>query len=612
MPITFSRRAVLMGGAALAACATAPSEGSPFAGKLESWTRTVLQQSPEDATRGGYPETYAGVFKDRLDDRSASAVAHERALAPRLLGELNAIDRAGLSDGDKLTYDVLKAFWTNQVGRAQFDYGTFSIGGGARPYVLSQGAAFFGLPDFFDNAHAVNDLDDANAYVARLSQVARALDSEAARARADAARGAAAPDFITAKTLRAIEGAVAIPVDHQIYLTALRRKLDALVANGRPQARADAILARAERIVRTDILPAHQRTAEYLRAAQGAATHDAGVWKCPRGDEYYAAALRYATTTALSADEVHEIGLARVAEMQAAADAALRREGYTQGSIGDRLTAINNDPGRHYSNDDAGRAQIMADTRARIARVMAVAPQWFAHLPRAPLEVRRMPPVIEAVQSAAYYFAPALDGSQPGAFYMTLADMTKVSRVDLATVTHHEGVPGHHFQIALALERDDIPLLRRVTHFTAYVEGWALYAEQLVNEQGFYNADNESRVGYLRWALWRGCRLVVDTGLHAKRWTREQAIQYMQDNLGGADPTTIVNEVDRYVANPGQACAYEMGRREIVRLREEARAALGPRFDLRGFHDAVLLQGALSLDVLGQQVRAWSASVQDA
>lgn len=613
-----TRRTFLLAGAALAACAptmqaSQSDAAAPlsFGDQVDAWTKQILRPSPESGTFLALPEDFmGGRYKDRLDDRSAAAQARGKALAAQLSSEIGAIDRAPLSEADKLTYDVLKTSFALNAGFAQARYGSFAIGNGGNPYVLDQQAsAFINLPDFFDSQCAVNTADDAEAYVARLAQVDDALDQEIARAEADAAIGVIAPDFLIDKTLVAVGRALSASAAEQTYVTSLAGKLDTLVsAGGMDRGRADALIAQATQITGDNILPAHQRTQAALQALRGRATHDAGVGARPDGESYYANALAYFTTTSLSPNEVHEIGLARVAELQARADTALKAEGLSRGSVGARMAQITADPARHYPNTDAGRAQILADTRARIARVMQDAPQWFAHLPRAALEVRRMPPVVEAVQSAAYYQSPALDGSRPGVYYMTLANMNNVSRVDLATVTHHEAVPGHHFQIALAQEQD-MPLIRRTATFNAYTEGWALYAEQLVDEMGYYDDYNEGRIGMLRWALWRGVRLVVDTGVHAKGWSREQAERYMHDNLGD-NPTIINNELDRYCAWPGQACAYENGRREIVRLREEARAALGSRFDLRGFHDAVLLPGSLPLTVLADQVHAWSARVQ--
>jgi uncharacterized protein (DUF885 family) len=264
------------------------------------------------------------------------------------------------------------------------------------------------------------------------------------------------------------------------------------------------------------------------------------------------------------------------------------------------------DPQYAYPQTEAGREQLLADVRARVAAVSARAARWFAALPKAKLEVRRVPTTAEASSPGAYYDPPALDGSTPGVYYINLRSMGEMTRIDLPTQDYHEAVPGHHFQSALARERTDLPLLRRLINVNAYAEGWGLYAEQLADEQDLYDNDPVGRIGYLRWQLWRAARLVVDTGMHAKRWSRKEAIAYLAE-VTGDTPGVIVSEVERYAAWPGQACGYELGRREIVLLRDEARAALGPDFDIRGFHDAVLAYGDTPLSALALSVRAWIA-----
>ncbi|MDX2277759.1 MAG: DUF885 family protein, partial [Hyphomonadaceae bacterium] len=378
-------------------------------------------------------------------------------------------------------------------------------------------------------------------------------------------------------------------------------------ADGRPHAdaaRAALLITRAEAITRAQIIPAHQRAAAALRALRPRATAEAGIGRLPDGADYYRAALRIETTTELTPDEIHLIGLARVRALTQELDVALRRQGLAQGAVGARLAQLTADPRHQYENSDAGRAQLLADVSARATRVMTLAPRWFETLPRAPLEVRRVPALAEAGSPGAYYDPPALDGSKPGIYYINLRNLSEMTRIDLPTQDYHEAVPGHHFQVALAQEQTQIPLLRRLIAFNAYGEGWGLYAEQLADEQGFHDGDPVGRIGYLRWQLWRAARLVVDTGLHAKRWPRQQAIDYLTQTLGDA-PGVIATEVDRYIVWPGQACSYELGRREIARLREHARTQLGPDFDLRGFHDAVLMNGEVPLNVLDELVEDW-------
>jgi uncharacterized protein (DUF885 family) len=440
--------------------------------------------------------------------------------------------------------------------------------------------------------------------------VATAIDGETERARADAARGVRPPLAIIDLTLQLLDEAIRQPPTQQLYFTGFRRKLDALAAQA-PEAERAALqqrhqsyLARAEIILREHVIPAHQRAAALLRSERTQAGDEVGVARLPRGADYYAAALRLETTTDLTPAQIHRIGLDRVAALNSQLDIALRRVGLTEGAVGQRLSAMTADPRYAYEDSDAGRAQLMADVQARIARVMERAPQWFGRMPQARLEVRRVPEFLEAGAPGAYYVQPSLDGETPGVYYINLRNLGEMTRIDLPTQDFHEAAPGHHFQIALAQEIPDAPLLRRLTSFNAYAEGWGLYAEELADEQGFHEGDPVGRIGFLRWQLWRAARLVVDTGLHAQGWSRQRAIEYLLATTGDA-PGVVTTEVDRYIVWPGQACGYELGRREIARLREEARNELGPDFDLRGFHDAVLLSGEVPLGVLDDLVRNW-------
>ncbi len=603
-------------GAALAAAACGPRATPPlgaFDGRVADWTRELLADSPERATQAGVPiEAAGGPYSDRLDDRSALASEARRSAALRRFTELRALSSGGLDEADALTHAVLSEQFEAAAAAADFDYGAFSPLGGIEPYVLNQlDSAFLTLPEFFERRHAISNLADADAYLSRLRAVAGAIDAETERARADTAAGVRPPAFIADTLIAMLDAIAARPALQQIYITSLRAKLEALAAaeldapaRERLQNHALGLEAQAEIIVRDQIIPAHQRAAAFLRADRANANEDAGVWRLPRGAEYYAAALRIETTTTLSPDQIHRIGLDRVRTLSNDLDIALRRTGLTEGAVGARLAQLTADPRYRYPDTDDGRAQVIADVQARVSRVLERAPQWFGHLPHAPLEVRRVPAFQEASQPGAFYSSPSLDGATPGVYYINLRDLSEMTRIDLPTQDFHEAVPGHHFQVALAQEQAQIPLLRRLISFNAYGEGWGLYAEELADELGFHDGDPVARIGFLRWQLWRAARLVVDTGLHAQFWTRQQAIDYLAQTTGDA-PGTITTEVDRYIVWPGQACGYEIGRREIMRLREHARTELGPDFDLRGFHDAVLLNGEVPLPVLDGLVEAW-------
>ncbi len=615
-----SRVLALVVALGLTACGqrdTAPL--SAFDGRVEDWTREILQDSPQLASHGGVdPNIAGGAYNNRLDDLSIDALLTRRTAAIRRLAELRAIDQAALDEEDQLTYAVLEASFSAAAASAAHEYGDFSSFGGISPYVLNPlDAAFATLPDFLERRHPVSSIADANAYLARLRGVAEAIDQETDRARADARAGVVPPYYIIDATLSALEGAMGQSAAARSYVTSFREKMDALVAREtepaareRLQTRALTFVGEAEGIVREQIAPAEQRQAAFLRSIRANATDNPSVSRLPNGEAFYRDALRIETTSDLTPDQIHRIGLDRVRALTAELDVALRRFGMTEGPVGTRLSAMTADPRYQYPDSDEGRAQLLADIETRVARVMEMAPRWFGALPTAKLEVVRVPVLAEASAPGASYSGPSFDGSSPGVYYVNLRNLGEMTRIDVPTQDFHEAVPGHHFQVALAQEQTDLPLLRRLISFNAFAEGWGLYAEEFADEQGLHDGDPVGRIGFLRWQLWRAARLVVDTGLHAKGWSRQQANDYLISVTGDA-PGIIATEVDRYIVWPGQACGYEIGRREIMRLREEARSALGPDFDLKGFHDTVLLNGDLPLPVLETLVRAWIPQQQE-
>ncbi|MEQ1618635.1 MAG: DUF885 domain-containing protein [Terricaulis sp.] len=598
----------------LAACGQQrPAPMSAFEGRVADWTQEVLADSPELASQAGVgTEVAGGPYAAKLDDRSSRALIARRSAALRRYVELRGVDQTRLNAGDVLTYRILESQFAAAAAGAEFDYGDFSPIGGVKPYVLNQlDSAFITLPSFLDERTSIATVADAENYLARLAQVDDALEQETARARADSERGIVPPLFIVDATIALLDAVIATPTPAQPYVANFRLKIDTQIAAESNSAQRDTLakarpglLARAEQIVRTQTMPAHEHAANFLRSVRSQAGDDPSVSRLPRGGEFYAAALAINTTSALTPDQIHAIGLERVTALTNQLDIALRRVGFTDGAVGERLAQMTADSRYRYPDTDAGRAQLLADVEGRLQGVLARAREWFGRLPRAKLEVRRVPAFAEAGQPGAYYSPPSMSGDAPGIYYVNLRDLGEMTRIDLPTQDFHEAVPGHHFQTALAQELDSAPLLRRLISFNAYSEGWGLYAEELADELNFYDGDPIGRIGFLRWQLWRAARLVVDTGLHAKNWPRQQAIDYLRQTTGDGFGV-IATEVDRYVVWPGQACGYELGRREIMRLREKARGELGPAFDLRAFHDAVLLHGELPLNVLDQVVEEW-------
>ena len=466
------------------------------------------------------------------------------------------------------------------------------------PYVVSQGSGDFAtIPDMLDSEHKVGTAADAEAYLDRMRELARGLDAESERMRRDAALGVIAPDFILDITIGQLAADRAKPVADWSLVGSLARRVGAAKLPGDWEGRARAI-AEAE------VAPALERQITTLKALRARASPDAGAWKLPDGEAWYAWFLKVGTTTPLGAEEVHRMGLEQTRQLASEIDSALRAQGLSQGSVAQRIKALNSDPQFLYPDTDEGRAQLLAYLNGRVAAMRPRLADAFATLPRAELVIKRVPVEIEAGASNGYEEDGPIDGSRPADYYINLKDTSVWPRFSLPTLTFHEGVPGHVWQGVFAHR---LPPIRSMLAFNAYVEGWALYAEQLGDELGLYADDPFGRLGYLQSIQFRACRLVVDTGIHAKRWGREQAIQWLVDNNGIPEPRAR-SEVDRYCVWPGQACGYKIGHAWINRLRKRARAALGERFDLRSFDDALVKSGAVPLTVLDRLVDDYVAA----
>ena len=583
---------------ALPAGAQAPAGSAPDArlrALLDRFFYDRLGQDPEGATRLGLDTGERAGLKSRLGDGSAKGVAADLARSKRELAELRSLDPGTLSPAARLDYEVV-AYQLGQAiaGGERFTYGA-SMGRYA-PYVLSQlTGAYRDVPDFLDSQHRIANAADADAYVARVAAFAKAIDDDTDRQRADAARGVFAPDYLLDTTLKQVSALRDQPAAATVMVASLSAKLKA--AN-LPATHA----AQAERIVAAEVFPALDRQRALVTDLRKRAGHDAGVWRLPDGEAYYRAAAEAATTTSLSGDEIHRIGLEQVAQISGRIDTILKAQGLTQGSVGARLVALNERAEQLFPNTDAGRAALLAALNAQIAAMGRRLPEQFATLPKAPVEVRRVPPSIQAGAPGGYYQNASLDGSRPAIYYINLRDTFDRPKFGLATLTHHEAVPGHHLQVMSALESESIPLLRRRAGFSGYTEGWALYAEQLADEMGMFDGDPLGQVGYLQSLLFRATRLVVDSGMHAKRWSRERATDYLMATTGIARNRSQ-NEIDRYTVWPGQACSYKIGHTKWVQLRDAAKAKAGANWDPKAFH-GVLSLGAMPLAVLERVVTA--------
>lgn len=599
------RRQFLAGTAATAALAATPlraqvgaTPASPLTPLFDGFVQAQLRRSPEGATQLGLDTGPNADLRAKLSDQSAAARAAVKAETLAQLRQLEAVDRRALSADEQVDLDCVLYTRRSSAAVQAFDFGGSSYG--PSPYVVSQqSGAYQSIPDFLDTKHPLNTKADADAYLSRLRAFATQLDDNSERMRHDVGVGVVPPDFILDLTIAQMEK-TALPAEQALVVQSLARRVAAKGLGG-------GYVGQAASIYTNAVLPALQRQFAYVREVRRTATHDAGVWKLKDGAAFYPVALRATTTSALSPEEVHKFGLDQAASIGARLDAEMKRQGYTTGTIGERLVALAAMPGQLYPNTDEGKAQAIAYCNARLAAIRGRLPSVFERVPPYQFEVRRVPPQTEAGAAAAFSQSPAIDGSRPGIVYFNLRDARDWPRYDLSTTVFHEGLPGHQLEGGLALSNTRLPLIRKISGFSGYGEGWALYAEQLADEMGMYADDPAGRIGYLAAQLFRANRCIVDTGLHYYRWTRERAVQQFRNAVGYTE-SRAGGEVDRYCVNPGQACSYKLGHSTFVAVRDHAKAKLGPRFDLKAYHTAVLRYGRLPLEVLQRVGDAWVAS----
>jgi uncharacterized protein (DUF885 family) len=601
-----ARRQFLTSTAAVAALPLLPSCATRLGGgpapddaalqaELAQVAEGMLQEYPENATSLGHDKDARAGLASRLTDRSLAGHRRAGAAAIERHRRLRAIDRARLSPGARLDLDVIETAHGLAADGFRFPYGDTVVlnqnwSYRNSPYVVAQNTgAFVEIPDFLDATHKVDDAAGAEAYLARLEAYAAVLEGETERLAHNRSLGVIAPDFLLDKTLKQMKSSRALPTKEWGLVTSLTRRAAKFPGDWSRRALA---------LVDGRVAPAMDRQIAELELHRARADSRAGVWKLPDGDRYYAWALRAATTSSLTPDQVHRQGLAELQALQGRMDPILRSLGYTTGTVGERMTALGKNPKYLFPNTDAGRKQILDYVNERTADIRTRLPRAFATLVPGNLIIKRVPVEIEAGAPGGYAAAGTIDGSVPGNYYINLRDTAIWPRHALPTLTYHEGLPGHIWQGEYTYK---LPLVRSLVAFNAYSEGWALYAEQLADELGVYQGDPVGRLGFLQSLAFRACRLVVDSGLHAKRWTREQAIDWFA-TTNGSTREEVQSEVDRYCAWPGQACGYKVGHSEINRLRDKAKGALGTSFDFRRFNDALVLGGAVPLTLLERVV----------
>ena len=523
--------------------------------------------------------------------------AHQQRFFDRAkkdLADLRAYPLEKQDASQKLSTHILEWYLTQQIEGEKFQWHNYPVN------------QLFGVqsefPSFMANTHRLLAPRDCEYYRQRLMAVGTKFDQLIESLKVREQKGILPPRFVVEKVLTEMNNFVAQPPAENILATSFKTR--AAKIEGLSDEQRVAFQKRIETAIAGDVYFAYRKLIDYCNAVLPKTTTDDGVWKLPDGDAFYAYALRRSTTTTLKPEEVHDLGLREVTRIEGEMRALLDANGFAGRPIGEAMDALGKDQRFLFPNDDKGRADALAEYTRLIDDAIERCRLLFATVPKAKIEVRRVPVFKEATSPGAYYNGASLDGTRPGVFYANLRDMNEIPKWSMRTLAYHEGVPGHHWQIATAQELKGLPQFRKLIPFTAYQEGWALYTEWLAKEAGWYDGDPFGDLGRLQAELFRAVRLVVDTGIHAKRWPREQAITYMRDKTGMGEKE-VTAEIERYIVNPGQACAYKIGMLKIQELRKRAQNELGTKFDQRQFHDVVLKNGALPLEILEEQVNAY-------
>jgi len=572
--------------------ASAPTDAGALK-LLDEVAEHLLKLGPEGATSLGIDTGARAALRSELTDRSEAGKQRIASQVRTDLDRVKAFDQKGLTHAARTSVEVVRSAYATALEGFALPYGDITVGGWRNtPYVVIQNVgAYLDVPRFLDSDHPIETAADADAYLARLQSYAKQLDGELGRIQAARGAGLVPPAFLIDKAIPQLTLSAKGAAEGGSIVESIERRTKAKQIAGDWAARARAIAAK-------EIAPALERQLTELRLQRGLAQDDPGIAARPHGEAFYRWALKASTTTTMSPDEVHEMGQSEVKRLHGQMDTILKEIGYAQGSVGERMKALAKDPRYAFSEGDKGRAEIMAFIKERLDWIKAQMPRAFKTVVNPNMEVKRLPPEEEPGAPGAYGGAGSIDGKIPGRYWINLRTTGLHSKYSLADLTFHESIPGHIWQGEYTHQ---MPLIRQLLAFNAYSEGWGLYAEQLADELGAYDDDHVGRLGYLQSIAFRACRLVVDTGIHAKRWTREQGVKFFVD-VNGSNPEEVASEVDRYCAWPGQACGYKVGHSEINRQRDKAKSALAAKYDLKAFNDTVVLGGNVPLDVLAGNV----------
>lgn len=566
---------------------------------LEDVASNLLNLFPDTATSLGLDAGARAAFRSRLVDRSAEG---QKKIADQVradLARVKALDTSGLSHTVRTSVEVVRSAYATALEGFALPYGDITVGSWRNtPYVVIQNVgAYLDVPRFLDAEHRIDNAADAEAYISRLQLYAKQLDGELGRMQAAKAAGLIPPAFLIDKALPQMRLSAKNAREGGALVESIARRTKDIPGDW---------AARARSIATKEVAPALERQIAEMQSQRASATNDAAISARPNGAEFYRWALKASTTTNMTPDQVHEMGQSELKKLHAQMDAILKEIGLTNGSVGARMNALAKDPRYKFADGDPGRAEIMAFINGRLEWIKAQMPRAFNKVVNPNMEVKRLPPEEEPGAPGAYGGAGSIDGKIPGRFWINLSTTSRHSKYSLPDLTFHEAIPGHIWQGEYT---HGMPTIRQILQFNAYSEGWGLYAEQLADELGAYETDRVGRLGYLQSIAFRACRLVVDTGLHAKGWTREQGVKFFVD-VNGSNPEEVASEVDRYCSWPGQACGYKVGHSEINTQRDRAKSSLGAKFDLKAFNDTVVLGGNVPLDVLAKNVDEYAKTAK--
>ncbi len=566
-------------------------------------TQTLFKARPVAATMLGIDtETAGGSYNHRLADFSPESEARLRAQLRQTTDELKNIHTFAFDENKEVMQSLGRYF----SGSKDFDIGYIDTWMGLSPFIVNQiNGPLIDVPNTLITNQQINSLADAKDYIKRLDHYDLFVERILAKMSADSDNNWVSPLVIVNKSIASMKGFIKPPVNQHPFVTSFENKLKenkTITANDKKH-----MLDKVKLIVAIKVYPAYRNVITALEDLSMSARSESGIWAQPNGAEFYKDAVRMLGDTELTPAQIHQLGLDEVQRILKQMDAILKSQGMTKGTVGQRMTELNDDPRFLYEDSDAGRQQLLDDLNGYIKGISKRMDEQFATKPKYAVEVRKFPKSREESAPGGMYTNPPIDGSQPGIYWINLRDIKANPKFDLKTLTYHEAIPGHHWQIALNLEQESLPLLRRIAPFNAYTEGWALYAEKVAAEMGMYKDDPFGDLGRLKAELFRAVRLVVDTGLHYKKWTREQAIKYMAETTGTVE-SDVVAEIERYMVWPGQALGYKLGMINILRLRDKAQKQLGNKFDIKAFHDLILLGGAVPMSVLNRKVDLWIKS----